>query len=486
MKSYHLSIAAIATLLVAAPLSAQRPGSVELGGYVAYPIWDNALVWENKIGFGGQFGLFIARDVAIEADVSRFKPTATSTVPNDTVSVMPMRARLVFNIPIGGHSRLMVGGGYVRTKVGTPFDKSENGITGLAGLKIGMGEHLILRFDGTLDYHAAALNQDATANDWNYGVRGGLSLLFGRYGSHDKDKDGVHDSADRCPNTPRGEQVDANGCPDRDKDGVRDNVDACLNTPAGDRVDAKGCTIKDSDRDGVLDDMDQCPNTPAGQQVNSTGCQLIVDSDNDGVADDKDRCANTPAGMAVDASGCPIDSDGDGVTDASDQCADTPRGETVDGTGCPVRDSDGDGISDKLDRCPNTPHGVVVGADGCVVVFVEGKKNVVLQGVTFVVNRAELTLNAKKILDLVAQSLNNSPEVTFEIQGHASSDGPDEYNMKLSDRRAASVRAYLISKGVDASRMTSKGYGETMPIADNATLDGRNQNRRVELVRTDK
>jgi OOP family OmpA-OmpF porin len=187
----------------------------------------------------------------------------------------------------------------------------------------------------------------------------------------------------------------------------------------------------------------------------------------------------------VDTTGCPIDSDGDGVTDASDQCPHTPRGETVDGTGCPSRDSDGDGIADKLDRCPNTPHSVVVGADGCVIVFVEGKKNVVLQGVTFVAGRAELTLNAKKVLDLVAQSLNMSPEVRFEIQGHASSDGADAYNLRLSERRAASVRAYLISKGVAANRMTSKGYGETMPIADNATREGRDQNRRVELVRTD-
>jgi outer membrane protein OmpA-like peptidoglycan-associated protein len=483
MKSSHLSIAAV-VFLMAAPLSAQRAGSVELGGYAAYPIWDNALEWENKIGFGGQFGLFIANNVSLEADISRFKTTATFFVPNYDVSVMPIRGRLVFHIPIGGYSRLMLGGGFVHTRVDT-VENSENGFTGLAGLKIGMGQHLILRLDGTLDYHAAALNSDVTANDWNYGVRAGLSVLLGRYGSRDKDKDGVKDDLDRCPNTPRGEGVDSNGCPDRDKDGVRDNVDACLNTPAGDRVDATGCTIKDSDNDGVLDPDDKCPNTPAGQQVNATGCALVVDSDNDGVSDDNDRCDNTPVGMAVDTSGCPIDSDGDGVTDASDQCANTPRGETVDGTGCPVRDSDGDGIADKLDRCPDTPRGVVVGADGCLIVFVEGKKNVVLQGVTFVVNQAVLTRNAKKVLDLVAQSLNTNPEVTFEVQGHASSDGNDAANMRLSERRAASVRVYLISKGVAAGRMTSKGYGETMPIADNATREGREQNRRVELVRTD-
>ncbi|MEP7327199.1 MAG: OmpA family protein, partial [Gemmatimonadota bacterium] len=97
----------------------------------------------------------------------------------------------------------------------------------------------------------------------------------------------------------------------------------------------------------------------------------------------------------------------------------------------------------------------------------------------------ELTIDAKKILDLVAQSLNAVPEVTVEVQGHASSDGSDAANMSLSTRRAASVRTYLISKGVAENRLTSKGYGETMPVADNATEEGRKQNRRVELVRTD-
>jgi OOP family OmpA-OmpF porin len=187
----------------------------------------------------------------------------------------------------------------------------------------------------------------------------------------------------------------------------------------------------------------------------------------------------------VDATGCPIDSDGDGVTDAADRCPNTPRGTKVDGNGCPAVDTDGDGVLDSADRCPDTPKGMLVSANGCLILFVEGKKNVVLQGVNFVVNKAELTIDAKKILDFVAQSLNANAEVTFEVQGHASSEGSDSYNMNLSQRRAESVRAYLISKGVAANRMTAKGYGETMPIADNATEDGRKQNRRVELVRTD-
>jgi outer membrane protein OmpA-like peptidoglycan-associated protein len=469
-----------------APVAAQRAGSVELGAYGVYPQFDQSLQFSNKVGFGGQLGIYFASNLALEADISRISTTQEGNPSDLDVSFMPMRARLTYNIPIGGYSRMMLGAGYVRTRLGDFYDNSESGFTALAGFKVGMGQNVILRLDGTLDYITGSLINDPTVDrNINYGLRAGLSLLFGGYGPRDRDGDGVLDTADLCPDTPRGAAVDTNGCPDTDSDGVFDNVDRCPDTQAGQRVDATGCPVRDSDSDGVLDDADRCPNTPAGQQVDAAGCPVVVDADKDGVNDANDRCPNTPEGTSVDASGCPIDSDGDGVTDAADRCPDTPRGETVDGTGCPARDSDGDGVMDNADRCPDTPQGMLVGPNGCLILFVEGKRNVVLEGVNFVVARAELTIDAKRVLDFVAQSLNANPEVTFEIQGHASSEGSDSYNLRLSERRAASVRTYLQSKGVDAARMTSKGYGEAQPIADNATEEGRKQNRRVELVRTD-
>ncbi len=484
MSWRRVSLAAATVLLLTTPLAAQRAGSVELGAYGVYPQFDKSLQFFNRVGYGGQLGIYFASNLALEADISRITTEQDGT-PNDLdVSVMPFRVRLAYNIPIGGNSRLAIGGGYVKTRLGDFYDNSESGFTALAGFKIGMGDHLILRLDGTMDYITGSLINDATVDrNINYNLRAGLSALFGGYGPKDADKDGVLDASDLCPGTPRGADVDVNGCPDTDGDGVRDNVDRCGGTPSGTRVDATGCPVKDSDNDGVLDDADKCADTPAGTKVDANGCP--ADSDGDGVNDAADRCANTPAGTTVDATGCPIDSDGDGVTDAADRCPDTPRGEKVDGTGCPARDSDNDGVLDSADRCPDTPAGMLVGPNGCLILFVEGKKNVVLQGVNFVVNRAELTIDAKKVLDFVAQSLNANTDVTFEIQGHASSEGSDAYNLRLSDRRAASVRAYLQSKGVDPARMTSKGYGETQPIADNATEEGRKQNRRVELVRTD-
>ena len=211
------------------------------------------------------------------------------------------------------------------------------------------------------------------------------------------------------------------------------------------------------------------------------------DSDGDGVPDRVDECANTPHGARVDARGCPIDSDGDGVYDGLDQCPGTPKGAIVDARGCPI-DSDGDGVPDGLDKCPGTPAGTKVDKDGCPVkkaLFEPGKKTLVLEGVNFALNSADLTPESYQILDRVVTGLNDWPEVRVEIGGHTDSTGEDAYNMGLSQRRAESVRSYLVSKGVKASRLEAKGYGETKPVASNDTNEGRAKNRRVELKKLD-
>ena len=339
---------------------------------------------------------------------------------------------------------------------------------------------------------------------------------------HDADGDGVYDGIDKCPNTPTGAKVDATGCPlDSDHDGVYDGIDQCPDTPAGVTVDAKGCPL-DSDGDGVDDAHDKCPNTPAGAKVDATGCPL--DSDHDGVYDGIDQCPNTPVGAEVDATGCPLDSDKDGVHDGIDQCPDTPPGTTVDATGCPLadsdhdgvpdtidrcpgtpagtpvdatgcplaHDSDGDGVDDRLDRCPNTPPRTPVDAYGCPLLFPEERvpaapgapprrPTVVLKGVTFQTGSSALRPESYAVLDVVAQSLIDNPEIRIEIAGYTDNTGSATVNTRLSQARALAVRAYLARKGVTPTRMVARGYGPSGPIATNTTVAGRAQNRRVEL-----
>lgn len=111
------------------------------------------------------------------------------------------------------------------------------------------------------------------------------------------------------------------------------------------------------------------------------------------------------------------------------------------------------------------------------------EKPIVLEGVHFQTNKAVLLPESSGILDRVAESLVAHPEVNIEVGGHSDSDGSDASNMKLSTKRANAVRDYLIKKGVPASQMTAKGYGETQPISDNKTPEGKAMNRRVELKR---
>jgi OmpA-OmpF porin, OOP family len=297
----------------------------------------------------------------------------------------------------------------------------------------------------------------------NWGIQAGAVLLLGN--RYDKDKDGVEDGADRCAGTPAGETVDSAGCAasqrDSDGDKVNDSADRCPDSAAGASVDAEGCSAeqKDADADGVSDASDKCPATPRGEPIDASGCSGSQrDADGDGVMDNGDKCADTPAGARVDAQGCSpeqLDSDADGVSDAVDQCRDTPAGQVVDEKGCPR-------------------------------LFEGTARTVILEGATFATGKSALTDESTAIMTNVAQSLVANPEVRVEVAGHTDNTGSRKTNMRLSQARAEAVKEFLVANGVAPDRITAKGYGPDKPVASNRTAEGRAQNRRVELTRTDR
>jgi outer membrane protein OmpA-like peptidoglycan-associated protein len=488
MRMKCLLLAGALLSVGAAPATAQKAGAFELGGFGRYSKYDGALHFDSRAGIGGRLGIFVLPNLAVEGDASY---TATASADQEFVRAIPLHARLVYNLPLGQYTALLLGGGYTRQLFRANYRESQSGAGGLVGLRLGLGGVLTIRLDATGDYifhpesrfgppgQLASVEQ--ADHNWHWGGQAGLSLLVGGRRDGDRDKDGVKDSLDQCPNTPLGEAVDANGCSrpkDSDGDGVTDNLDRCPTTPAGTPVDATGCP-RDSDGDGVTDLSDKCPNTPAGTAVDASGCPQ--DSDKDGVLDAADKCPNTPAGTPVDATGCPRDSDGDGVTDLLDKCPNTPAGTKVDATGCPF-DSDSDGVLDSADRCPNTPAGTKVDAVGCPALF-GGGATLVLEGVYFETGKAALKPESQAALDRVAESLKGNPEVRVEIGGHTDNTGSKATNQRLSAARATAVKDYLVSQGVDAGRMTAKGYGPDKPVADNKTVAGRAANRRVELTK---
>ncbi len=301
----------------------------------------------------------------------------------------------------------------------------------------------------------------------------------------DSDGDGVMDANDRCPSTPADEKVDSAGCSekvetasnDADGDGVPDAQDLCSHTPAGITVDGDGCPV-DSDGDGTPDHVDSCPDTRKGLLTDGKGCPL--DTDQDGVPDSMDRCANTPFGVKVNSKGCPLDADQDGVFDDADECPGTPAGVLVDGKGCPKeaeKDSDGDGVMDGRDKCPNTLSGAPVDASGCMSIK---EKTSVKLNIGFDTGKARIKPEYDAEIQKVADFMKAFPNTITEVEGHTDNTGPDRINRILSQRRADSVRQYLITRfDIDPSRLTAKGYGSSKPVADNGTAEGREKNRRV-------
>ena len=143
----------------------------------------------------------------------------------------------------------------------------------------------------------------------------------------------------------------------------------------------------------------------------------------------------------------------------------------------PPPDGDGDGVPDALDKCPDTVAGAKVDPDGCV----RKEQVVVLPNIEFEYDKARLTGQGKAVLDTVVRFLKDQTEIQLDVWGHTDSKGADDYNQRLSQARAKAVVDYLVASGIDDARLTSAGFGESKPIADNDTDEGRARNRRVEL-----
>ncbi|MDO6441530.1 OmpA family protein [Marinobacter sp. 2_MG-2023] len=212
--------------------------------------------------------------------------------------------------------------------------------------------------------------------------------------------------------------------------------------------------------------------------VGSAAPMAPADTDNDGVPDSRDQCPGTPAGASVDSTGCEPDADGDGVADVRDACPDTPRGADVNSRGCEL-DSDNDGVVNSQDLCPNTAAGAEVDETGCEGVT-ETIDTFTIE-VKFPTNSSVIGNAYDAEIRRVADALKANPGTVVEIAGHADNRGKASYNEFLSQRRAEAVAERLTGAlGVDAEKVSAKGYGESEPVASNDTAAGRAENRRVE------
>lgn len=346
----------------------------------------------------------------------------------------------------------------------------------------------------------------------------------------DRDKDKVSDKKDKCIDEPG--VWEFLGCPDRDGDHIQDKEDVCPDEPG--LKEFNGCPDRDNDK--IIDKQDACPDEPGLQEFN--GCP---DKDGDKIIDKEDDCPDE-AGLP-EFKGCP-DKDGDGVMDKLDICPEKPG--PVENEGCPevilnLVDLAGQSLKSakqakdgsftyeslptdslcvfRLDGDPDKTIGV-----NEVKVIVNGLPKRALRSqsdglfrfdipkpvktglekepeVTPVLTKKEAEIlkrafdnlefeSGKDIirassyasLDTLADLLLKKPEWQLKITGHTDNVGKPASNMKLSERRAKAVKAYLMKKGVPEDRLITEWYGQTRPIAPNTTPEGRQKNRRVEML----
>jgi OmpA-OmpF porin, OOP family len=344
-------------------------------------------------------------------------------------------------------------------------------------------------------------------------------------GCPDQDGDGVVDKMDTCP-TEMGSAA-LNGCPDKDSDGIADRDDNCPDY-AGDAMNG-GCP--DQDGDGIIDMKDNCPDTKGLSAFD--GCP---DTDGDGIMDKLDACPREK-GLKVD-NGCPAkDADKDGIADRDDKCPD--EAGTRENGGCPVvaatesvsSSATSSSSSITSSAASTIISNVTVGSDAVVVgkyvdygsvqnlpsgttysgsgrevdpsslitsrvqvgsetvssnTIISSEETAVfdeaLYGIQFETGSATITNASFGILTKVYNVMRNRTDFNFEIGGHTDNQGNSVTNQRLSESRAKAVYAFLVKRGIAASRLTYVGYGDTNPVADNASAAGRTKNRRVQFA----
>ena len=445
-----------------------RPGSIDASIYGGYWEGDNTL--DTTGTFGLRAGYNINRVIGIEANYG-LSPTQlttrsgasaidrTSTTKDQLVQEGALNAVLYLNSAFinpyitGGIGFANVDDIYLATNLGV-------------GARFHFTDLISLRAD-----FRGWFSGDAPAEDEFAHFEATLGVTFQFGGDFDIDKDGIENRDDKCPTVAE------------DKDGFQDE---------------DGCPDPDNDEDKILDDKDKCPNEAEdmdGDQ-DEDGCPDL-DADNDGLDDSVDQCpkeAEDKDGFKDD-DGCPdLDNDEDGVPDATDKCPNDAEDKDgfEDADGCPDPDNDKDGFLDAADKCPDQPETVnnFEDADGCPdqapelkLVKVTQEKIEILQKVFFDNGKAKIQKKSFPVLDEVASVLAAYKDIkNVRVEGHTDDKGRDEANQKLSQARADAVREYLIGKGVDGARLEAVGYGETKPIEDNKTAEGREVNRRVEFT----
>lgn len=461
---------------------AKKPNYQGMGYSISYymtPNIDLAL-----FGSTGDVGFFTTRPFVIPELSDAFFRANVATVNGG------IRFKFLKDQPFTPYIMLGIGGIYLHSKVSQDpnyYTGAAGNVAGAFGLQYTINESFGFRYQTTINYtfndiwdgepyaylvHTRNKNNDLFAfHSLGLFVNIPYGDPMGGGGDKikikDKDKDGIPDKQDLCPKTQPWElPVNDEGCPkDSDLDTIPDYQDSCPYNFGPRKFN--GCP--DKDNDGIIDSKDRCPDKAGPAEFN--GCP---DTDGDGIIDIEDQCPTLKG--SKEFNGCP-DSDGDGIEDRKDKCPNV-AGPAI-GEGCP--DTDGDGIYDNKDVCPKVAG--VAANKGCPEIKQEVVQKIALaaKGINFETGSDKILAESFDDLDALVKILQEYPEAKVDIEGHTDNVGDPAANKELSQKRADAVKAYLVSKGIDANRLNAVGYGDTKPIADNKTKAGKAKNRRVDF-----
>ena len=418
MKAAPLRAVPLLLTLFVPPVAAQT--GLELGAFAQASYWEKSLGFDQGSGGGGvRIGFFPVRNFLLEAEGGFVSAEVRDEL---RVSYIPLRARLLFNLPVGEHGAILLGGGYARNEFRRDIDTHENGVTGLLGARLGLPSNTSIRISTSVDYipspsielyPAPALEPDHNVN-WNIQV--GLGFLLGGAG-YDAPRQRPAAVAPR-PDTLQMQARRDSIAQARRQDSIR----------VAQAAQAEQNRVRDSVR--VATERAQ-----AQQRAFRDSVRLVAQQDSVRAAALRDslRLTRNRARIAE--------------------------------------------IRDSLER--------MALRDSLRLMMETRQTRLTLRGVNFELGKAVLLPISRDILEEVARSLVANPTVRVEVAGHTDSTGSRAVNERLSLARAESVKAFLVENGVAGDRMTVQGYASTQPVASNRTASGRAQNRRVELRRTD-
>jgi outer membrane protein OmpA-like peptidoglycan-associated protein len=421
MKAPPLLAGTLLLAVLTSPAASQQAAGLELGAFAQVSYFQKSLGFKQGSGGGGvRLGFFPMRHLELEAE-GAFVPTEGPG--GRRVSYIPLRARLLFNLPAGEHSAFLLGGGYARNEFRRGFRTHEDGATGLVGVRFGLPGITSVRISTSLDYipspsielyPSPALDPDHNIN-WNIQI--GLGFLFGG---------GRSSAAQRREPTPAAPRADSVAMQAR-----RDSL-AQVARQDSLRVAQAARAQQERLRDSVRVAEERAN---ARQQALRDSLRIAAQQDSVRTAALRDslRLTQNRARMAA--------------------------------------------IRDSLER--------LALRDSLRLMMATRQTRLTLRGVNFELGKAVLLPISRDILEEVARSLVANPQVRVEVAGHTDSTGSRALNERLSLARAESVKAYLIENGVMAGQLEVQGYASTQPVATNKTASGRAQNRRVELRRID-